>query len=162
MEMSLEQAKTRVAGLELAIADALSHEVAEAAVRAVQHAAENNVYSAYSPRIASMASLRRKEHGGLIDPHNIITHVENGNTLVVDNVTGLQNRFYSENNMNRDTSLLTPIIEKGNSEYYQPFPRPFMDYAKELLIDGGDADLAMRKGLARQGYDTSGLTFTFV
>ena len=100
------------------------------------------------------------EHGGLLDPHNIITHVENGNTLVVDNVTGLQNLWYSDT-WAGDTSLLTPIIEEGNEAYLQPFPRPFMDYTVELLVGSGLAEQALKRGLARQGINTEiGVTFT--
>lgn len=148
----IERMLAKLSNLNPAIENALEHEVADEARLAIRDAAEERVYEAYKPRFYS----RRKEDGGLIDPDNIICHVS-GDTLTIDNVTGLQNLWNGE-----DTSLLTPIVEEGVPAYnmQKAGPRPFMDYAKELLLDGR-ADAALRRGLERQGIDTTGLTFIF-
>lgn len=141
---SLEQVIASLTRLDEAIRDALANEVADAAREAIRDAAMSEVYS-YTPGFYS----RRMASGGLIDEANIITTVE-GNTLTVDNVTGLQN-LWGEG----DTGLLTPIVEAGLSNYNMPYPRPFMEVA-EAALRGGKAAEALARGLARQGIDMTG------
>ena len=148
----ISDAILRLKNIDAAITNALETEVAEEAKLAVKDAAERNVYAAYTPEFYS----RRKEKGGIKDPDNIICHVS-GDTLTVDNVTGLQNLWGGGN-----TSVLTPIVEEGDAAYHmgKAGPRPFMDFAKELLL-AGRAEAALRRGLERQGISTEGLTFIF-
>lgn len=148
----IEKMLAKISNLNPAIENALEHEVADEARLAIKDAAEERVYEAYKPRFYS----RRKEDGGLIGPNNILCQVS-GDTLTISNVTGLQNLWGGD-----DASLLTPIVEDGVPAYnmQKAGPRPFMDYAKELLL-GGRADAALRRGLERQGIDTTGLTFIF-
>ena len=142
---TLNEAIAKVQRLNAAVSNALEIEVAEEAKACIKEAALSEVYS-YVPKFES----RRMENGGLIDPDNMITTVV-GNTLTVQNVTGLQNLWGGN-----DTSPLTPIVEDGVPNYYMPYPRPFMETAKEMLVNGR-AEAAFRRGLARQGIDVSGM-----
>ena len=147
-EISLAEALAKLGKIDAAISNALSVEVAEAVREAVHDAAMTEVYEAYEPRFMS----RRMESGGLIDPENTVISVA-GTTLTAENVTGLQNLWGGN-----DDSPLAPIVQDGVEAYHMPFPRPFMDAAKEQLING-KAEEALRRGLTRQGIDVSGVTF---
>ena len=144
-EISLAEAAAKLARLDGAIADALGNEVADEARDCVREAAYEEVYDAYAPEFLS----RRMDSGGLSDPANTITTAA-GTTLTVENVTGLQNLWGGN-----DTSPLTPIVTAGVPAYHMPFPRPFMDGAAEKLRSGR-AQAALRRGLARQGFDVDG------
>lgn len=147
--MQLEEALRKLHGLNAAVTDALANEVADEAKTAVKEAAKSVVYS-YTPQFLS----RREENGGLIDEANIITTAD-GDTLTVENVTGLQNLWGGSH-----TEPLTPVITAGKANYNMPYPRPFMDEAKNLLMSGR-AENALRRGLARHGYSPSGTGLSF-
>ena len=144
-EISLAEAISKLSRLDAAIGSALEAEVAEEAKDCVQEAANEVVYAAYEPQFLS----RRMENGGLSDRGNIQTTAA-GLTLTVENVTGLQNLWGGN-----DTSPLAPIVSAGLSNYNMPFARPFMDAAAERLRSGRAA-AALRRGLARQGFDVDG------
>lgn len=142
--MQLEEALAKLHSLSAAVTDALQNEVADEAKAAVKEAAKGVVYS-YTPQFLS----RREENGGLIDEANIIAAVT-GDTLTVENVTGLQNLWGGSH-----TEPLTPIITAGLPNYNMPYPRPFMDEAANLLKNGRAED-ALHRGLRRHGFDGSG------
>lgn len=148
-ERSISEVIAQLARMESAISDALGNEVAHEAKNCIREAALSEVYS-YTPEFES----RRMGNGGLIDENNMVDSVT-GTTLTVQNVTPLQNLWGGTH-----TEPLTPIIEDGLPNYNMPYPRPFMDKAKETLLNGR-AEEALRMGLARQGIDTSGLAFEF-
>lgn len=143
-ELTLNQAIGRIMTLDAAITNALRTEVSDEARQSMKEAAEEAVYS-YQPKFLS----RRKSDGGLIDDRNIICSVD-GDTLTVDNVTGLQNLYGGG-----DTNLLTPIIENGEKSYHMPYPRAFIERTSEKLMSGS-ADRALREGLRRQGIHVDG------
>lgn len=148
-ERSISDVLSQLTKLDSAIADALSNEVAQEGKTCIREAALSEVYS-YHPVFES----RRMQDGGLIDDDNMIDSVS-GTTLTIRNETPLQNLWGGTH-----TELLTPIIEDGLSNYNMPYPRPFMEKAKEMLINGR-AEEALRRGLARHGINTAGSIFEF-
>ena len=146
-ERSIKDVLAELTRLDAAVADALGNEVAREAKDCIREAAISEVYS-YTPEFES----RRMQDGGLIDDNNMLDSVT-GTTLTVDNVTPLQNLWGGTH-----TELLTPIIENGLTNFNMPYPRPFMDKAKDMLLSGRAGD-ALRSGLARQGINTTKSTF---
>lgn len=139
MSIMDEYARIR-AKLEGAITSGLQDQVAEGLKERVKEKAYANVYS-YTARPEFMKS-RRYERGGLADPNNMIAHTE-GLTLTLDNVTELQNRAQTE--------LEVPIVESGDG-YNQPYPRPFMDEARNEYVDNGGAKDDLMDAIRSAGF----------
>ena len=152
--MGLQDTISKLSNLENAITNALENEVANAAVEEIQQTMDENVYQAYAPT-PIFAQSRRKDSGGLRDKNNLSVFVS-GDTLTIESVAGLQNLFGGDRSEN-----LASIVQSGNAAFPQPFPRPFMEEAKQRFISSGQAEAALLAGLRRQGIDTNGLSFSF-
>ena len=139
----IDDAIAKLARLGNAIDSALDIEVADAAKECIAEATAHNVYSVYTPKVLYS---RRGGNGGLSAEDNI-QHTASGKELTVRNTTGLQN-LYGGNRQ----EILTNIVESGSYSYHMHLagPRPFMDYAKQLLMNG-PGQQALHTGLARQG-----------
>ena len=140
---SIDEAIAKIAMLDSAIDSALETEVADAARKCIAWSAENNVYTAYTPKVLYS---RRGSAGGLTAEANIQA-TAGGKELTVRNITGLQNLYsdtWQEN--------LTNLVESGSYSFHMQLAgaRPFMDEAKELLMSG-PGQQALHAGLARQG-----------
>lgn len=142
------------AAMELAISDALQNEVAEVVKKAIVESARENVYEAYDPVFLS----RNAENGGLLDEGNLAVSVT-GTELTVENLTPFQHLWGGQ----YPSETLTDVIESGDSRFHMGSAgaRPFMEPAKQAVISGGEAVDALRRGLQRQGIDTTGMTFNF-
>lgn len=140
---SIDEAIAKIAMLDSAIDSALENEVADAARKCIAHSAENNVYTAYTPKVLYS---RRGSAGGLSAEANIQA-TAGGKELTVRNATGLQNLYGGGRQ-----EILTNIVESGSYSYHMQLagPRPFMEEAKDLLMNG-PGQQALHAGLARQG-----------
>ena len=150
----LQNVITTVANLENAIEDALRHEVADVVKNAIIMSAYENVYKAYAPEFYS----RRWGAGGILDPNSIKIEVH-GDTLIASDNAAWQQLWGGSVPGER----LAEAIASGDKRFnmQEAGPRPFHQKAKEEAIYSGAAEDALRRGLARQGIDTSGMTFTF-
>lgn len=106
----------------------------------------DTVYS-YQATPKAMES-RRYDDGGLWDPDNIVSHVEPGLVLVVENVAPFQDgRKHDE--------ALPDVVEQGLKKYRQPGPRPFISETEDEVVSSGRAAKAVMEGLKQKGYKTN-------
>lgn len=152
---SLKDTIQKIASIDAAIESALQVEVADAVKKALVESAYANVYNAYTPEFLS----RRYENGGIADENNINITVS-GNELTASDDAPWQQLWGGAVPSGR----LAEAIAEGDPRYNMgnAGPRPFHEDAKQRLIDSGEADRALRAGLARQGIDTNGMTFRFI
>ena len=106
---------------------------------------DEDVYS-YPASEMAMAS-RRYGEGGLQDRENMVSHVEPGLTLVVENVAPFQDRMDA---MKGDS--LSDVVELGIPKYHQPAPRPFISDTESECISSGSVLNAINNGLRQRGY----------
>lgn len=144
----------KLSNLEKYIEDALKNEVAEVVRKIIAQTAEEKVYDTYEPQFYS----RRHGVGGITDPNSIYVNA-NGSRLVAYDASTWQHLWggtYPE-------SRLAEAIATGDPRFHmnRAGPRPYHAAAKEAILRSGKLEEALRRGLARQGIDTSGLTFTF-
>lgn len=142
----------KVSVLEAEIEDALRVEVADAVREAIVKSAKENVYDAYSPQFLS----RRNGVGGILDKNSITIKV-NGTELTATDDPTWQHLWGG----NYPDERLAEAIAGGERRFnmHNAGPRPFHEKAKEELLSSGAIEDALRRGLARQGIDTSGVTF---
>lgn len=150
-----------------AITNALEVEVAEAAKKAISESAIENVYKSYSPKFLSRRdpqyggghSSVARAGGGVTDIQNMTVTVS-GDTLTVSDDAPWQHLWGGS----YPNVRLAEAIASGSGRFnmQKAGPRPFHELAKEKLISTGEAERALRAGLARQGIDTSGMKFDFV
>lgn len=157
--MTLSQAIAQSAVMDEAalapfIESALEIEVADAFKEWISRSAYMNVYFSYTPKFYS----RRYRDGGMADVSNMDAHAS-GNSLTVTDNAGWQQLYGGA----RPGQSLASALEEGNPRYHfgNAGPRPFYDEAKSMFIGSGEAEAALRAGLARQGIDTTGMTFQF-
>lgn len=122
--------------LESAVENALRDNVADGLKKKIQQKALEKVYSYVT------ASKRRKEDGGLIDDVTILTSVD-GMTLTLEKASEPQHK---------DGIDLTPIVEEGWGNWHQPYPRPFMDAARDEYVDSREAGEEIAKALRAVGF----------
>jgi hypothetical protein len=144
----------QMAKMDAAISNALQNEVADVVKEAILESAQANVYDAYDPAFLS----RGVNDNSLLDDSSILINVS-GNELTADQVSPFQQLWGGE----RPSENLADVIESGNPRFNmgKAGPRPFMQPAKDAVIDSGKAVSALISGLQRQGIDTSGMTFNF-
>lgn len=135
----LEQYQTMIRPkIETAIGNALRGEIKDSLVELIGQKAEENVYEAYTPTEENLLK-RRYELG---DRKNLIILVR-GNTITIKNVTVMQSGEPGE----------AAVVEEGMESYRQPFPRPFMEPALRVFIDGGIGELALKRELEAAGFE---------
>ena len=144
----------RVANIDAAIENALENEVAASVKDAIVASARENVYDAYTPKFLH----RRNGNGGILDTESIKITV-NGTELTASDDASWQHLWGGA----VPSVRLAEAIASGDRKYnmHNAGPRPFHERAKQRVRSEGTAEAALRKGLARQGYDTSEMTFTF-
>jgi hypothetical protein len=138
-----DEANAMIGKVETAVATALNGVVAESMKGAIAQSVQTEVYAAYTP---SMYKRRGTAAGGLENPESNVATVI-GMELTVRNET-LGNAAYSGSD-GWDSGEIADIVEQGNgyhwkrSEIYQqqPFPRPFMQPAKDLYVGSGLAEM---------------------
>lgn len=152
---SISDAIAKVAGIDAAIENALKNEVATAVRDAIVASALKNVYAAYSPSFMS----RRDGAGGILDPNSVRIVVE-GTELTARDEATWQQLWGGEVPKKR----LADAIATGDTRFHmqRAGPRPFHQKAKERIIADGTAAEALRRGLARQGYDASDIALEFI
>ncbi|MNK45802.1 hypothetical protein D3C87_645730 [compost metagenome] len=125
------------------ISVALHTDVAESVKETMKDKIEEEVYSVYSPSVYE----RQREHGGLLDEHNMIVDMINDTTMTVESQRMDEGRNVSE------------IVETGqgyNPDWpfpYEGVPRPFTEATREQIHNDGSVHFALYKGLKRQGLD---------
>lgn len=125
--------------------DVLLGEATEAVKDVMQEKLAENVYS-YEASEQAMAT-RRYEEGGLYDRENMVSHVEPGLTLVVENIAKFQDAPL--NSRGKD---LSDVVQEGLSSYNQPYPRPFTADTESECISRGNVLQAINEGLRKKGY----------
>lgn len=129
-----------------AVDNALENEVKDATLMAIEFGAMHEIYMAYSPSPIFQNSRRYS----FMQDENYETEVAD-NKLTITSVTkeGLQDLFYTDGR--RSSGLdLGDIVAEGDSEFYQPFERPWMDEGVEQNIE--QLENALMNGLHRQGF----------
>lgn len=112
---------------------------------------EEDVFSAYSPKI-----YKRRGIGGIDDPNNIVGTVDNMQ-LSVDNVTEFNDGYGTYNH----GVGLAELINDGDSlnGYFYDYPgsfnqpRPFIDNTIEEIEKTDSVENALVKGLKSRKYD---------
>lgn len=164
-EVSLNDVINKYGSLELAIQSALDVEVREVVKAAVAEAALQEVYDAYTPEFFSRrdpihgggeAHLQGQIGHGITDPESVTVTVR-GNELVAEDDAGWQQLWGGQVPSGRLAEAIAtgdPRFNMGNAG-----PRPFHDKAKQIAIESGAVEKALRQGLKRQGIDTTDMTF---
>lgn len=118
--------------------DAINNGVAKLAdglQETIQEMARDKVYNAYGP------GHRR----GIIGNRENLEVQIGFREITVTNKTPLQGTDYGVSE--------TDFVEGGYSNYNQPFPRPFMEPARDDFVDSGKADAIMADALRAAGFD---------
>ena len=129
-----------------AIDNALDNEVKDVALKAIEFGAMHEIYMAYTPEPIFQDSRRFS----FMQDENYETEVKD-NTLTITSVTkdGLQDLFYRNGGSSSGVDL-GDIVANGRVDFWQPFPRPWMDEGVEANI--GNIEEALKRGLERQGF----------
>ncbi len=114
---------------------------------------EEDVFSAYSPKI-----YERRGIGGIDDPNNIVGTVDNMQ-LSVDNATKFNDDYGTYNH----GVGLAELINDGDSlnGYFYDYPgsfnqpRPFIDNTVEEIEKTDSVENALERGMKRRKYDIS-------
>ena len=132
------------AKLDAAIVEVMQTEVAEGAKKALQEAAQSEVYGKYTPRFMS----RRGAAGGIGDTGNM-TVSYGGNTLTITDDAPWQQLWGGKVPGER----LAEAIASGSSRYnmHRAGPRPFHEKAEQEYGSGGFARDLMA-GLHARGF----------
>lgn len=163
-EVSLNDVINKYGSLELAIQSALDVEVREVVKAAVAEAALQEVYEKYDPMFLSRRdpihgggdTSASRMGGGITDPESVIIHVS-GNELTAEDNADWQHLWGGQKPFGRLAEAIAtgdPRFNMGNAG-----PRPFHDRAKQIAIESGAVEKALRQGLKRQGIDTTDMTF---
>ena len=135
------------------IEDTLADEVLEEVKSIEMKHVRDDVFGVYAPSI-----YKRRAHGGIDDPDNIVGTVKNME-LEVDNVTEFNDDYGTYNH----GEGLADLINEGDhlGGYFYDFPgeftqaRPFLDNTIEEVEKTDKVDNALEKGLKRRGYDVT-------
>lgn len=129
-----------------AIDNALDNEVKDVALKAIEFSAMHGIYLAYEPDWKFQESRRYS----FMQDENYETEVKDGR-LKITSVTkdGLQDLFYRDGGKSNGLDL-GDIVANGMVDFWQPFPRPWMDEGVEANI--GNIEEALKRGLERQGF----------
>ena len=159
---TLHEVLEKVAKIEVAVENALENEGADAVRQAVIDAAKKYVYDAYPD---PMFHSRRYGNGGILDPHSVVIEVHGTELIAKDDPDWQQLWGGSGTGTGswRPAKRLSEAIASGDRRYnmHNAGPRPFHEHAKEEVIASGALEEALRRGLARQGFDASDATFRF-
>ena len=163
---SLNDTIQKFGGLERAIENALKNEVAETVRGIVADVARQEVYDRYDPVFLSRRdpvygggnTSASRAGGGITDPKSVEIDVHGTELVARDNPDWQQ--LWGDRSW-RPAKRLAEAIATGDPRYNmeKAGPRPFHDTAKEIAIDSGAVEEALRRGLERQGIDTTGMQF---
>jgi hypothetical protein len=112
----------------------------------MQEQLEENVYS-YEATPEAMES-RRYEYGGLKDRANMVSHLEPGITLVVENVAKFQDPRLNSTSEHD----LSDVVDQGIVGYRQPGARPFVNPTENECVSSGRVLKSINDGLTSRGY----------
>lgn len=129
----------------------LSKEVFEEARDIELEQVEMEVMNRSTPSIYT-----RRTSGGIDDPKNIIGRVNNM-ALTVDNMTKF-NEGYGTYNHGYGLSQLINDGSKSNGFFYDfpgehNLPRPFVDYAVDVIEKSDRIDKIFQRAMRKRGYD---------
>lgn len=152
----------KVSSLDGAIEDALRHEVSDVIRQFIVDAAYENVYEAYEPEFYN----RRNGNGGILDKDSITVEVIGNELIAMDTKAGTAGYRGWQQLWGGDIpeGRLAEAIATGDERYNmeEAGPRPFHEKAKQMALESGQVEEALRRGLLRQGIDSSGMTFRFI
>ena len=128
-----------------AIDDALKNEVKDVAIQALEYSAMHSIYMAYTPDPFFQKSRRYS----FMQDNSYKDDVKD-NTLTITEVVTPQDLFSEVGSTKWKNADLGDVVAKGDVNWAQPFPRPWMDEAIEPNI--GALEAALKEGLERQGF----------
>jgi hypothetical protein len=130
-----------------AIDNALENEVKDVALKSIEFSAMHGIYMDYTPTYPIFQDSRRFT---FMQDDNYETEVKD-NELTINAVAkeGLQDLFYGSGQRSSGVDI-GDIIAKGDKDFFQPFPRPWMDEGIEANLQ--KIEDALRSGLTRQGF----------
>lgn len=141
--------------LQKMVAAALEDDVAKVVKEVELAHIQSDVLGSYAP-----AQYQRRQTGGIDDPKNMASYLENPSTLVVENRTPFSHSPLSANSGDD----LAGLIEYGdgwNGYHYEypheggadPYnkPRPFLQNTREDLSLNRQHVAALKKGLTKRG-----------
>lgn len=126
--------------IQWAILDAVENDLKDGLLRKIEESAEKNVYS-YAASPKAMATRR-----GTIGSAEVMTTEAGGGGL--EFYLRITNNAYTQHPANDDEA---DIVEEGNTDYRQPYPRPFMQKALDEFIGSGEAEAILQEVLERHG-----------
>lgn len=133
------------------IEDTLADEVLDEVKNIEMKHVRDDVFGVYTPSI-----YKRRAHGGIDDPDNIVRTVKNME-LEVDNVTEFNDDYGTHNHGEGLADLINEGEHSGGHFYDYPGEftqaRPFLDNTIEEVEETDKVDNALEKGLKRRGYD---------
>ena len=120
-----------------AIKDAMGNEVQRTALNIIEESATKRIYQAYSPKFVSRRGSESADNGYLCEPE--------GNSLTITSIEGMQNLYGGDK-----AADLGDAIAEGWSNYYMPFPRPWME--EDISQRLSELENALAAGMQRQGF----------
>ncbi len=133
------------------IEDTLADEVLDEVKNIEMEHVRDDVFGVYTPSI-----YKRRAHGGIDDPENIVGTVKNME-LEVDNVTEFNDDYGTYNHGEGLADLINEGEHSGGYFYDYPgeftLERPFLDKTIEEVEETDKIDNALEKGLKNRGYD---------
>lgn len=131
------------ARLEASVSNALYGEVYDAVADEIVAAVETEVYEKYEPKVYK----RRGFLGGLADKENIVPYVDGMSLEVVNEASCVTGEPLS--------GFVAEIVESGEGYTWDVDidPRPFHSVAERNVVQSGEAERALARGLQRQGYE---------
>lgn len=141
--------------LDVAIGSALENEVADSVKAKMQDVLDCEVYS-YDASSYFMGT-RRYDNGGLRDTANMISKVENFDTLFVENIAPSQSLWGAHTPIDLPT-----MVEEGWPDYADGSGQiamggyrgahAFHADTERQAVESGAVEIALRSGLKRQGF----------
>lgn len=114
---------------------------------------EQTGYQVYSYEASAMAMrMRRVDNGGLGDKRNMVDMVETTTAGLHSEITlTVEDCAPFQDGISRGISL-AQVVETGDKNFKQPYPRPFIAETQQEAIASGRAYRALMDGLKRNGF----------
>lgn len=126
--------------LDIALMDAVEHDLRDALIRKIEQSAEDIVYT--YPASERATRTRRGTIGKKMNLEATAGGGEGHFWLAIKNTAFTQNPAPDDE---------SDIVEEGYATYKQPGPRPFMQNALDDFLDSGEAERILRQVLDRHG-----------
>lgn len=129
-----------------AIDNALDNEVKDVALQALEFSAMHSIYMEYTPKPIFQESRR---YSFMQDDSYDVPPAKDNTLTITENVKP-QDLFSPVGSTKWSDADLGDIVAEGRVDWWQPFPRPWMDEAIEANMQSLES--ALKVGLERQGF----------